>query len=651
MQRFLTRIFLFAAFPLLLGVAWTAYVVFMDYRSYTAALKLPDGTTVAVCGDSQTKDALDPALIPSFANFSTAATTCDQDILRLSDLLVANLGKLKYMLLDISPLKVGYMDETLQNPPRPPRPVSELNAGRVHSLLHFYHITKNRRPLGSIGAIWRDVVCVRKYNEFRKSILRGKKWRSSMAGAFDPGKERGFLEPRYRERAMSDTREKADRVNRRDPARLELPIFSILSESAGLVRAAGAEPVITTMPLSRQLREMIAPGKLADFSKSVREVARRLGVPYLDYLSLDLPAECWHDGNHLNRHGSGVFSRRFAADLARITALRGRAENCRVEYVHEIKRPVRPEGLSGLSYAGDDMYWSVGDSCGQLYSLKMPVDRETGRLAGCEVVSIMKVPGGVDLEGVANDSLRGSLWLSDEDSPSVFEFVPGTGTIGEKVELPASFIGIKSNHGLEALEISPSGLDLWTCNEVELPADGTAAPGKCEFVRLTRFSRKDMAGKWRLSGQWAYRPESSGGVDLRRRGRNGVSSIAVLPDGRIVVLEREKASRSTCFRIRICLVDVADATDIRGWMSLGDADFVPVKKRLLFERGVGDARYEGICFGPTLADGSLVLLLVSDGDGVASEKVMVLRMHYDHRSRPELAPPTGSAPGLFRPVH
>lgn len=633
MQRFLTRMFLFAAVPLSLGVAWTAYVVFMDYRSYTAALKLPEGTVIAVCGDSQTKDALDPALIPAFANFSTAATTCDQDILRLSDLLVTNPGKLKYMLLDVSPLKVGYMDETLRKPPQPPKPVSELNAGRVHSLLHFYHITRNRRPLGSIGAIWRDVVCVRKYNEFRKSILRGKKWRSSMAGAFDPGKEKGFLDARYRERAMSDVLEKAERVNRRDPARLDLPIFSILSESAGLVRAAGAEPVITTMPLSRHLRDAIAPGKLVDFSKSVREIALRLGVPYLDYLTLDLPDECWHDGNHLNRHGAAVFSPRFAADLARITALRGREERFRVEYVHEITRPVRPEGLSGLSYAGGDLYWSVGDSCGQLCSLKMPMDRETGRLAGCEVVSCLKVPGGVDLEGLAIDSMRGRLWLSDESKSSVFEFDPVTGAVGEKVELPASFLGIRNNRGLEALEMSPDGLDLWTCNESELSADGTAAPGKCEFVRLTRFSRQDAAGKWRLSGQWAYRPEGSNGVDMRRRGRNGVSSIAVLPDGRVVVLERERASGAARFRIRICLVDASGATDIRGWTSLGDADFAPVEKRLLFERDVGDARYEGICVGPTLADGSLALVLVSDGDGAASEKVMVLRMRYGDRAR------------------
>ena len=139
MKKFMFYAILFLALPAVLGAAWTAFVVVADYRSYTGALAAPPETTVAVCGDSQTKDALDPALIPGLFNFSTAATTCDQDFLRLADLLVANRGKFKYVLLDVSPLKIGYSTE---------RPVSELNAARVHALLHFYHLPVNRRDIG-----------------------------------------------------------------------------------------------------------------------------------------------------------------------------------------------------------------------------------------------------------------------------------------------------------------------------------------------------------------------------------------------------------------------------------------------------------------------------------------------------------------------
>ena len=306
MRRFLKRLLLFAAFPTVIAVAWTTFVVVMDRRSYVRALPLAEGETVVVCGDSQTKDALDPARIPGLRNFSTAATTCDQDAMRLADVLAANPGKVRRVLLDVSPLKIGYDIS---------RPVSELNAARVHALIHAYHFHDNRRLFGSVLALWRDVIFTRKFNEFRKSILRGKRWQSSLVGGFDPAKRSGFLEKKTAALARKDVTAKAARINDRPPVTSDLPLFGILEEQVALVRAAGAEPVITTMPLSPQLREAIDPVRRAAFTREVRALAHRLGVTYLDYLELDLPLECWHDGNHLNHTGAAIFSDHFAHDL------------------------------------------------------------------------------------------------------------------------------------------------------------------------------------------------------------------------------------------------------------------------------------------------------------------------------------------------
>ena len=308
MRRFLKRLFFFAAFPTVIAVVWTTFVVVMDRCSYVRALPLAEGETVVVCGDSQTKDALDPARIPGLRNFSTAATTCDQDAMRLADVLAANPGKVRRVLLDVSPLKIGYDIS---------RPVSELNAARVHALIHVYHFHDNRRPFGSVLALWRDVIFTRKFNEFRKSILRGKRWQSSLVGGFDPSKGKGFLDKKTADLAREDVTEKAARVNDRPPVTSELPLFGILEEQVARVRAAGAEPVITTMPLSGPLREAIDPARRAAFTREVQALARRLGVVYLDYLELDLPLECWHDANHLNRDGAATFSERFARDLQR----------------------------------------------------------------------------------------------------------------------------------------------------------------------------------------------------------------------------------------------------------------------------------------------------------------------------------------------
>ena len=125
----------------------------------------------------------------------------------------------------------------------------------------------------------------------------------------------GFVSRKLRKMARSDAADKAARVNNRPPATSDLPLLGILEEQVKLVRAAGTEPIITTMPLSGPLREAIDPARRAAFTREVEALARRLGVVYLNYLELDLPIECWHDGNHLNRDGAEVFSKRFLRDL------------------------------------------------------------------------------------------------------------------------------------------------------------------------------------------------------------------------------------------------------------------------------------------------------------------------------------------------
>ena len=73
-------------------------------------------------------------------------------------------------------------------------------------------------------------------------------------------------------------------------------------------------------------------------------------------------------------------------------------------------------------------------------------------------------------------------------------------------------------------------------------------------------------------------------------------------------------------------VDLSKATDVLSRPSVKDVSgLVRVEKRLLFET-TGFAMYEGMCTGPKLADGSRLLLLVSDGDKKALRSVMALRL-------------------------
>lgn len=275
MKRFLKRLLMFALVVFVPAALWVALVVALDRSSYVSSLKIPEGASTVVCGDSQTKDALDPAHIPGFFNFSNAASLHDQNMLRLKDLFLANPGKVKVVLVDASPLKLGY---------DPAKPVSDTEAARVHFLIHVYHLGEGVRPVGSWTKLVRDVLFTRKFNEFRKSILRGKRWRSSLAGGFDPDKTHGFSNPRYRERAMADVKDKAERVNSLPPADGNELLFGVLEAQIDLVRAQGAIPVLTTMPLSGPLLEAVDSARLDAFTKAVRGLADRKGVKYIDCL-------------------------------------------------------------------------------------------------------------------------------------------------------------------------------------------------------------------------------------------------------------------------------------------------------------------------------------------------------------------------------
>lgn len=313
MKKFLKRLFLFAAVAGVPAAFWCAFVVWMDFSSYGKSLEMPDGAHVVVCGDSQTKDALDPAVVPGLFNFSNAASLHDQNIMRLEDLFKANPGRIDTVLVDISPLKLGY---------NPSIPLSQTAAARVHFLLHVRHLGENRRSAGSWTALVRDVVFTRKFNEFRKSILRGEKWRSSNAGGFAPDKTHGFTNPRYAKRALADVESKAARVNALPPADGSEKLFSIVSEEIALVRANGARPVLTVMPLSPRLLAAIDPARLAAFRSSVRAFAAKERVSLVDCLDHPTDEGDWHDANHLNRAGAASFSRAFVLLLEAARAAR-----------------------------------------------------------------------------------------------------------------------------------------------------------------------------------------------------------------------------------------------------------------------------------------------------------------------------------------
>lgn len=315
-----------------------------------------------------------------------------------------------------------------------------------------------------------------------------------------------------------------------------------------------------------------------------------------------------------------------------VASLSGEA-SYQIEPVGEIIRFTGPEDLSGIDRIDGDRYVGVADSHGVFAELEIEIDPTNGAVTSFVCVHTNVLNGVVDAESVAFDRFSSHIWVSDEASETIREF-DLSGNRFREVKLPECFRRCHANYGLESLAVDPSGKVMWTCNEETLACDGELSTKKHgSFVRLTRFVRAGVTDAWRCDGQWVYRTGRVRGGTYKGVSFSGVSDLCVLPDGTLLVLEREM-SRSLLprFRARIYQVDFRDATDILSFESLKGTEWTPVRKTRIFEEHTGRANYEGMCLGPRLSDGSYVLLLVSDGDGLATERLYSLRI------RPASAP-------------
>ena len=295
-------------------------------------------------------------------------------------------------------------------------------------------------------------------------------------------------------------------------------------------------------------------------------------------------------------------------------------------------RAAEPAGLSGIAYAGGDRYFSVNDSGGAMHPMTIKMDYATGAITGCVVDAAVPL-GGVDLEGVAYDPASDSVFASDEADASIRQYSLSGDPRGA-LPVPGILAAFRNNFSLESLSMRGDGLELWTCNEEALynaslgVNDGVVSTTtQGSLVRLTRFARQDVHAPWAFNGQWAYRTDPIRGDIVPGVSRSGVADLCALPDGSLLVLEREfSVDFFYSFKTRIYRVAIGGATNIAALNSLSGATFTPVVKTLLWDKSTAFANFEGICLGPRLDDGSLSLVLISDGDDEAYEALFTLKL-------------------------
>ena len=282
--------------------------------------------------------------------------------------------------------------------------------------------------------------------------------------------------------------------------------------------------------------------------------------------------------------------------------------------IREIRNSGFPKYLSGIAYADGDLYYSVADREGKMYPLTIKFNH-SGTPAKPRFKESVTLEGARDLEAVAWDPLRKTVWAADEADASIREFDPATGRRLGNLDLPGVFRKFRPNLAFEALTISPDGLELWTANEEALSCDGATANSKGgSLVRLCRFRRADANDPWKIDGMWAYETDPTNGQAYKGFLASGVSGLMVEQGGAVYALEREfSQTLLPGFRARIYKLDLSNAEKVSETPFCEKKPERTVSKELVFGKATGIAMYEGCCFGPKLKDGRLVVLC-SDGD-------------------------------------
>ena len=326
-------------------------------------------------------------------------------------------------------------------------------------------------------------------------------------------------------------------------------------------------------------------------------------------------------------------------------------------------KTVAAGNYSGIAHLHDDIYAVVSDkSDSALYfNFRIQVNPKTGELEQVENLGFTE-----RTDGTLND---GKPWLGLEkgfdheaivkvsDSTLViasegycrlkeFSILPisaDTAKVGYPQNLwesrwPSS--DFYPNYNFESLAFDSVHQYLWTIPESTLRKDGQPATpqnGLANRLRLMRLNwgkMKEDSNKEEYSEQvnskkdsrymttYAYQmdqPSTHKKADIYVM---GVSELCALPDGQLLVLEREafipKIKIGAFCKCKLYLINPLNSEEF-SMKEKFSSDTPFLKKRLLTEWKTGlslskrsFANYEGMCLGPMLEDGSQVVILLSD---------------------------------------
>ena len=326
-------------------------------------------------------------------------------------------------------------------------------------------------------------------------------------------------------------------------------------------------------------------------------------------------------------------------------------------------KTVAAGNYSGIAHLHDDIYAVVSDkSDSALYfNFRIQVNPKTGELEQVENLGFTE-----RTDGTLND---GKPWLGLEkgfDHEAIVKVSDSTLVIAsegycrlkEYPILPISADTAKvgypqnlwesrwpssdfyPNYNFESLAFDSVHQYLWTIPESTLRKDGQPATPQNGLTNQLRLMRLDWGKMKENPNKEAYNEQVSSKKDSRYMMTYayqmdqpsthkkadiyvmGVSELCALPDGQLLVLEREafipKIKIGAFCKCKLYLINPLNSEEF-SMKEKFSSDTPFLKKRLLTEWKTGlslskrsFANYEGMCLGPKLEDGSQVVILLSD---------------------------------------
>ena len=326
-------------------------------------------------------------------------------------------------------------------------------------------------------------------------------------------------------------------------------------------------------------------------------------------------------------------------------------------------KTVAAGNYSGIAHLHDDIYAVVSDkSDSALYfNFRIQVNPKTGELERVENLGFNE-----RIDGTLND---GKPWQGQEkgfDHEAVVKVSDSTLVIASEgycrlkeypilpISADTAKVGYQQNlwesrwpssdfypnYNFESLAFDSVHQYLWTIPESTLRKDGQPATPQNGLANQLRLMRLDWGKMKEDSNKEEYSEQVSSKKDSRYMTPYayqmdqpsthkkadiyvmGVSELCALPDGQLLVLEREafipKIKIGAFCKCKLYLINPLNSEEFSMKENFS-SDTPFLKKRLLAEWKTGlslskrsFANYEGMCLGPKLEDGSQVIILLSD---------------------------------------